>query len=78
MGTRSAEELGAGEILLTSVDREGTTLGFEVELVRQVMDTSFSIPVIVSGGMGKLIITVVFDNKCQYDLSHAHVLRIMN
>ena len=50
---KDVEELGAGEILLTSVDFEGTALGFETELVRQVMST-VSIPVIVSGGMGKL------------------------
>lgn len=43
--------LGAGEILLTSVDREGTRRGFEVDLVRQV-SRSVSVPVIASGGMG--------------------------
>ncbi len=45
------EELGAGEILLTSVDREGTRKGFDVELV-QAVTTAVSIPVIASGGMG--------------------------
>ncbi len=50
--TRAAE-LGAGEILLTSVDREGTRNGFDVELVRQVTN-AVSIPVIASGGYGKL------------------------
>lgn len=44
-------ELGAGEILLTSVDREGTRKGFDLELVRAVTD-AVSIPVIASGGMG--------------------------
>lgn len=44
-------ELGAGEILLTSVDREGTRKGFDCELVRAV-STAVSIPVIASGGMG--------------------------
>ena len=44
-------ELGAGEILLTSVDREGTRRGFDIELVRAVAD-AVSIPVIASGGMG--------------------------
>ena len=43
--------LGAGEILLTSVDREGTRKGFDVELVKAVT-TAVSIPVIASGGMG--------------------------
>lgn len=45
------EELGAGEILLTSIDREGTRKGFDVELCHAV-STSVTIPVIISGGMG--------------------------
>lgn len=45
--------LGAGEILLTSVDREGTRKGFDVALVNAVA-TRVSIPVIASGGMGEL------------------------
>lgn len=45
-------ELGAGEILLTSVDREGTRRGFDYELVRAVTSVT-SVPVIASGGMGK-------------------------
>lgn len=44
-------ELGAGEILLTSVDREGTRKGFDIELVRQV-SAAVPVPVIASGGMG--------------------------
>lgn len=48
---RKAVSLGAGEILLTSVDQEGTRKGFDVELVRAVADTC-PIPVIASGGMG--------------------------
>jgi cyclase len=44
--------MGAGEILLTSVDREGTRKGFDVELVRAVAN-EVSVPVIASGGMGK-------------------------
>ena len=53
-------ELGAGEILLTSVDREGTRKGFDIALVAAVTDV-VSIPVIASGGMGELehIVTVV-------------------
>jgi cyclase len=43
--------LGAGEILLTSVDREGTKKGFDCELVREV-SRNVPIPVIASGGMG--------------------------
>lgn len=46
-------ELGAGEILLTSVDREGTRKGFDVDLIAQVSD-AVSIPVIASGGMGTM------------------------
>jgi cyclase len=44
-------ELGAGEILLTSVDQEGTGKGFDCELVRKVSE-AVSVPVIASGGMG--------------------------
>lgn len=43
--------LGAGEILLTSVDREGTRKGYDVELIRAVTQ-EVSVPVIASGGMG--------------------------
>jgi cyclase len=46
-------ERGAGEILLTSVDKEGTRSGFDQELVQQITE-SVSVPVIVSGGMGSL------------------------
>jgi cyclase len=44
--------LGAGEILLTSVDREGTRRGFDIPLVRAVT-AEVSVPVIASGGMGR-------------------------
>jgi cyclase len=43
---------GAGEILLTSVDREGTRNGFDIELVKAV-SSAVNVPVIASGGMGK-------------------------
>jgi len=46
-------ELGAGEILITSVDREGTRKGFDIELLRQV-STAVSVPVVASGGMGRV------------------------
>ncbi|WP_404304865.1 imidazole glycerol phosphate synthase subunit HisF [Neorhodopirellula lusitana] len=49
---RKAEKLGAGEILLTSVDKEGTGEGFNIELVKAVCQ-SVSIPVIIHGGPGK-------------------------
>lgn len=48
---RHGQEFGAGEILLTSVDKEGTRKGFDVELIRQVSE-AVTIPVIASGGMG--------------------------
>jgi cyclase len=48
-----AQSLGAGEILVTSVDKEGTCRGFDVELMNQVCST-VSVPVIASGGMGRL------------------------
>jgi len=50
---KRAEELGAGEILLTSVDRDGTNLGYDVELLRAVSSV-LKIGVIASGGAGKL------------------------
>lgn len=46
-----AEEQGAGEILLNSVDRDGSKRGYDRELIRQVVD-SVNIPVIVCGGVG--------------------------
>lgn len=45
------DELGAGEILLTSMDRDGTKLGYDIELLRRVSE-AVSIPVIASGGAG--------------------------
>ena len=48
---KQGAELGAGEVLLTSVDQEGTRKGFDVELVRAVTQ-AVDIPVIASGGMG--------------------------
>ena len=44
---------GAGEILLTSMDRDGTRLGFDIELTRAIAD-AVRIPVIASGGAGNL------------------------
>ena len=51
--SRRAESLGAGEILLTSMDRDGTKDGFDIALTRGVVD-SVSIPVIASGGVGTI------------------------
>jgi cyclase len=47
------EQLGAGEILLTSMDRDGTKSGFDLELTRAISD-AVGIPVIASGGVGSL------------------------
>ena len=48
---KKVEELGAGEILLTSMDCDGTKAGYDIELTRAVAD-AVSIPVIASGGAG--------------------------
>jgi cyclase len=50
---REAAERGAGEIMLTSMDRDGTTDGYDIALTRAVAD-AVSIPVIASGGAGRL------------------------
>jgi cyclase len=55
---QQAEELGAGEILLTSVDREGTCEGYDIDLISKVA-SAVSIPVIAHGGAGKT------DNMCK-------------
>lgn len=48
---RRGVELGAGELIVTSVDREGTRKGFDVDLIRRISE-AVSVPVIASGGMG--------------------------
>jgi cyclase len=50
---REATERGAGEVLLTSMDRDGTSDGYELELTRAVAD-AVPVPVIASGGAGEL------------------------
>ena len=50
---KEAEELGAGEILLTSMDRDGVKTGYDLELTRAVSE-AVGIPVIASGGAGEL------------------------
>ena len=50
---RQMAEHGAGEILLTSMDRDGTKIGFDLELTRAVSD-AVDVPVIASGGVGAL------------------------
>jgi imidazole glycerol-phosphate synthase subunit HisF len=50
---KKMEELGAGEIMLTSMDKDGTKDGYDIELTREISET-VSIPVIASGGAGTL------------------------
>ena len=50
---RKLEELGVGEILLTSMDKDGTKEGFDLKLLKKASET-LSIPLIASGGVGKL------------------------
>ena len=50
---KRAEALGAGEILLTSMDRDGTQSGYDLDLTRRIAD-AVGIPVIASGGVGNL------------------------
>jgi cyclase len=50
---KKVADLGAGELLVTSMDRDGTGKGYDLELI-QAIATSVSIPVIASGGVGKL------------------------
>ena len=50
---QEAEHLGAGEILITSIERDGTLLGYDVELIKKI-SSAVKIPVIAAGGAGKL------------------------
>ena len=50
---KKVEDLGAGEILLTSMDRDGTKAGFDLDLTEKISE-SLNIPVIASGGVGTL------------------------
>lgn len=61
---RTGEKYGAGEILITSIDQEGTRKGFDIDLVKQVSE-AVNIPVIASGGMGKVedVVDVVKNGK---------------
>lgn len=61
---KQAEEAGAGEILLTSMNQDGTWNGFDIEIVREIAE-AVSIPVIANGGAGSIqdICKVVRDGK---------------
>jgi cyclase len=67
---KEAESRGAGEILLTSIDRDGTRRGFDCELTRRVSD-AVSIPVIASGGAGTFdhFAEVFFDGRADAALA---------
>jgi cyclase len=68
------QEYGAGEILLTSIDQEGTRKGFDLELVKQVSQ-AVSIPVIASGGMGqKQDLVDVIKTGCANAVAMADIL----
>ncbi|HNK34640.1 MAG TPA: imidazole glycerol phosphate synthase subunit HisF, partial [Solirubrobacterales bacterium] len=59
-----ATRLGAGEVLLTSMDRDGTNIGYEIELTRRVAEAT-DVPVIASGGAGELnhLVEAIKDGK---------------
>ena len=60
--SKNVEKLGAGELLITSIDREGTWQGYDLEILKEISD-SVNIPVIANGGAGKVDhIVDVFDN----------------
>ncbi len=75
-----AVELGAGELLVTSIDREGTGEGFDLELTR-IIAQSVSVPVIASGGAGKIdhVYEVIAEGKadavCLASLLHYHFIK---
>ena len=62
---KQCEALGAGEILLTSMDRDGTRDGFDIEMLKAVID-AVSIPVIASGGCGDKedIVCLLYTSRC--------------
>lgn len=74
-----AAELGAGEIMVTSIDREGTGRGFDVELIRRIAG-AVRIPVIAGGGAGRAAhvaeaVEVGADAVCLASVLHYRVLR---
>jgi len=67
---KKVEKLGAGEILLTSMDRDGTKDGFDIDITRAISE-ALGIPVIASGGCGKLehFYTALTDGKADAALA---------
>jgi len=80
---QKAAEMGAGEILITSIDREGTGKGFDLELTRKLV-SAVPIPVIAGGGAGSVqhIQEVVSaggaDAVCVASVLHYHAVRTMD
>ncbi len=73
---KEAEKLGAGEILLTSIDKDGTKDGYDILLTQKVVD-SVSIPVIASGGCGKQMICFKFSRNQMLMLHLLHQFSTM-
>ncbi|PIQ84426.1 MAG: imidazole glycerol phosphate synthase subunit HisF [Candidatus Omnitrophica bacterium CG11_big_fil_rev_8_21_14_0_20_63_9] len=77
---RQAAELGAGELLITSIDREGTGEGFDLELTRRIAE-AVPIPVIACGGAGTaqhvadVIVHGKADAVCMASLLHYHLIK---
>ena len=64
--TQKAVSLGAGEILLTSIDQDGTKKGFDLDLISNVKK-NISVPIIASGGMGKKEHLIEAVSSCDID-----------
>jgi cyclase len=70
---KKVEELGAGEIILSSVDKDGTGEGFDPQLIKTVVD-SVSIPVIAHGGAGKKEdVTTIIKNTNVHSIASASI-----
>jgi cyclase len=67
---RKAAELGAGELLVTSIDRDGTRIGYDIELLRSITER-VRVPVIASGGAGTLrhFLEALVDGGCDAALA---------
>ena len=71
---KQANSMGAGEILLTSIDKEGTQKGFDIELMKSVT-SNVNIPVVASGGMGGMKDFFDVINQSEVDaVAIAHML----
>ena len=71
---KKCQDLGAGEIILTSIDNEGMGNGFDLQLISQIMN-NIEIPVIISGGLGNLRHLDDLFNNCEPDgICMSHVL----